>query len=86
MNRTDSTSRPASLSWLPLSESVRTLCKGLVVLCAMLAAFGATHPGCQTSFTPKPKCSPGWHVEHAPSHQGHVWDCVANDGSGRVPG
>ena len=53
---------------------------------AIVLSLVLTAQGCQTSFTPKPHCKAGWHAEHAPSHQGHVWDCVADYGPGRVPG
>jgi hypothetical protein len=41
---------------------------------AALAIFAAS--SCQTSVTPQPACPPGQHAVHAPSHQGHVWDCA----------
>ena len=80
MNLNDSHSSPAS------PRSMPRIVGWLAVAFLVFVMLGGKSPGCQNSFTPKPHCPAGWHVEHAPSHQGHVWDCVADNGSGRVPG
>jgi hypothetical protein len=64
---------------------LRRTSHNIATACALFSVLAYAASGCQTSFTPKPHCSAGWHVEHAPSHQGHVWDCVADYGPGRVP-
>lgn len=67
--------------------AIRRLARHKIAKLMLAAAFGLVlaSSGCQTSWTPKPQCSAGWHAERAPSHQGHVWDCVADYGPGRVP-
>jgi hypothetical protein len=43
------------------------------VLFSMLALFNLA---VDTSCTGPPKCSVGEHAVRAPSHQGHMWNCV----------
>lgn len=44
------------------------------ILAAVLVLLGGL--AAETSCTPQPHCPAGQHAQRAPSHQGHVWECV----------
>lgn len=41
-----------------------------------LAVLTVSGLAVDTSCTPPPHCPAGQHATRAPSHQGHMWDCV----------
>jgi hypothetical protein len=63
---------PASAVFAWLREWWYRLVAGLALALSVLAV--------DTSCTAPPHCPAGQHSQRAPSHQGHMWDCVPDGG------